>query len=120
MVSELILTGICIFLLLTFIFLVLKEIADKRGIYAIYFDGVLMYVGMSNNYENRIKKHGRDLQHHRHYNKKLQFQYNRLKNPDNQISIIILSKGVIFGLRKTEKDYIKKLNPKCNIQNNRN
>lgn len=101
-----------------FVLIVLKEVARNRGVYGIYFNNELMYVGKSKDVAKRLIRHRGDMIRNKHHNTQLQAEYNRLRNPSLQVKYKVLADGILFNLSEMEVELIKKLKPKCNVQHN--
>ena len=86
---------------------------DYPGVYGLYVDGKVLYVGSSKNIRKRLRQHFTQLKSGKH-KKELQDAYDIGK----EIVPICLEqfgeKGILRDLLSCEKEWIDKLNPPCN------
>lgn len=112
----------CIFVFLNYFNMkinLFKQLDELRGInpQGIYLLSINnnCYIGSSMNIKKRLRHHRRELRLNIHDNKYLQNSYNKYKICEYEI-LEICNNLSIIDLRKLEKFWINKLNPKFNIQ----
>src|SRR5262245_17626917 len=83
------------------------SIADNCGVYAIFLDGNLVYVGSSFDIKKRWNSHLTCLRHNRHTNRHLQHAYT--KHGEASLSIRCVESCVTEALAEREQVWLDKL-----------
>lgn len=86
--------------------------SNDSGIYGIYVDGVLVYIGKAKNFHQRFNCHMTQLRHSEAQWYPLAREFNKR---GHNIEAKIIEKVPITALREIELKYIERLNPIFNI-----